>query len=157
MSSLDLAKNQVVNIKPLGGIARFTVLKLSDNAIEDIGPATQHPPQSMLLIERNKIADLSSLVAAAKADAEGKKNFAPFLRLYLSGNPLSDAAKNGQLAGAQDERRAGSRPVTAACVGDRPVASASGFALVLHRENQRTIHSTPLTSRLTTMQLVIGI
>jgi Leucine-rich repeat (LRR) protein len=98
LSSLDLAKNQVTDIKPLGGIARFSVLKLSDNAIEDITPATQHPPQSMLLVERNKIADLTPLVAAAKADAEGKKNFAPFLRLYLAGNPLSDAAKNDQTA-----------------------------------------------------------
>jgi internalin A len=97
LSSLDLAKNKIVNIKPLAGIARCSVLKLSDNAIEDIAPATQHPPQSMLIIERNKIADLAALVAAAKADAEGKKNFAPFLRLYLAGNPLSEAAKNEQL------------------------------------------------------------
>jgi hypothetical protein len=73
-------------------------LKLSDNAIEDISPATQHPPQSMLLVERNKIADLAPLVAAAKADAEGRKQFAPFLRLYLAGNPLSEVAKNEQLA-----------------------------------------------------------
>lgn len=98
LSSLDLAKNKIVNIKPLGVIARFSVLKLSDNAIEDIGPATQHPPQSMLLVEGNKIADLAPLVAAAKADAEGRKQFAPFLRLYLAGNPLSEAAKNEQLA-----------------------------------------------------------
>ena len=74
------------------------MLKLSDNAIEDITPATQHPPQSMLLVERNKIVDLAPLVTAAKADADGKKNFAPFLRLYLDGNPLTDAAKNDQLA-----------------------------------------------------------
>ena len=47
---------------------------------------------------RNKIADLAPLVAAAKADAEGKKTFAPFLRLYTAGNPLSDAAKNEQIA-----------------------------------------------------------
>jgi len=51
----------------------------------------------MLIIERNKIADLGALVSAAKADAEGRKTFAPFLRLYLAGNPLSDAAKNEQL------------------------------------------------------------
>src|SRR5262249_536663 len=98
LSSLDLAKNQIVDIKPLGGIARFSVLKLSDNAIEDIAPATQHPPQSMLLIERNKIADLAPMVAATEAHAEGKKNFPSFLRLYLEGNPLSDKAKGEQLA-----------------------------------------------------------
>ena len=37
------------------------------------------------------------VVAAAKADFEGEKRFAPFLRLYLEGNPLSDAARNEQI------------------------------------------------------------
>jgi hypothetical protein len=98
LSSLDLAKNKIVDITPLGNIPRLSVLKLSDNAIENIAPAMKHPPQSMLLVERNKIADLAPLVAAAKADSEGAKSFAPFLRLYLEGNPLSEAAKNEQLA-----------------------------------------------------------
>jgi hypothetical protein len=97
LSSLDLAKNKIVDIGPLANIPRLSVLKLSDNQIETIGPAAQHPPQSMLLLERNKIADLAPLVEAAKRDAAGPKTFAPFLRLYLEGNPLSDAAKNDQL------------------------------------------------------------
>ena len=33
----------------------------------------------------------------AKADAEGPKRMAPFLRLYLSDNPLSEAARTSQL------------------------------------------------------------
>jgi hypothetical protein len=82
----------------LCNITRLAVLKLSDNAIADISPAIKHPPQSVLLVERNKIADLAPLVSAAKADAEGPKTFAPFLRLYLEGNPLSEAAKTDQLA-----------------------------------------------------------
>jgi Leucine-rich repeat (LRR) protein len=98
LSSLDVAKNKVANIKPLANIPRLMVLKLSDNSIEDLSPAVAHPPQSMLLVERNKIADLAPLVNAAKADSEGRKDFAPFLRLYLAGNPLSDNAKNEQLA-----------------------------------------------------------
>jgi hypothetical protein len=36
-------------------------------------------------------------VAACKADAEGPKRFAPYLRLYLQGNPLSAAAKSTQI------------------------------------------------------------
>jgi hypothetical protein len=52
----------------------------------------------MLLVERNKIADLAPLASAAKSDAEGQKSFAPFLRLYLEGNPLSEKAKGEQLA-----------------------------------------------------------
>ena len=33
----------------------------------------------------------------AKKDNEGEKRFAPFWRIYLSGNPLSDAAKGAQV------------------------------------------------------------
>ena len=49
------------------------------------------------MIERNKIKDLKPLVDAAKADADGPKRFAPYLRLYMAGNPLSEAAKAKQL------------------------------------------------------------
>ncbi len=43
-----------------------------------------------------KVAELAAIWA--KADAEGQKRFAPYLVLYLKGNPLSDAAKTNQIA-----------------------------------------------------------
>ena len=49
------------------------------------------------MIQRNQIKDLKPLVDAAKADSGGPKRFAPYLRLYLSGNPLTDSAKSAQL------------------------------------------------------------
>jgi internalin A len=52
---------------------------------------------SLLLIERNQIKDLKPLVEAAKADSAGAKRFAPYLRLYLAGNPLPDSVKSAQL------------------------------------------------------------
>jgi len=45
------------------------------------------------MLEKNKITDLAPLVAWCKADAAGMKRFAPYLRLYLKGNALSDAGK----------------------------------------------------------------
>jgi hypothetical protein len=36
-------------------------------------------------------------VAAAKADAGGEKRWAPYLQLFLAGNPLSDVARKQQL------------------------------------------------------------
>ena len=36
-------------------------------------------------------------VEACQADAKGPMRFAPFLRLWLDGNPLSDEAKTKQL------------------------------------------------------------
>jgi internalin A len=98
LSSLDLAKNEVSNISPLSKLSGLSLLKLSDNRIEDISGLPKPMQIRMLLLERNKISDLASLVSAAKADAEGEKRFAPFLRLYLTGNPLSEVAQKDQLA-----------------------------------------------------------
>jgi Leucine-rich repeat (LRR) protein len=98
LSSLDLAKNEVSDIKPISNLGGLFTLKLSDNKIEDISPIPKKNNLKMLFLERNKITDLSPLVAAAQEDAAGEKRFAPFLRLYLEDNPLSDAAKNQQLA-----------------------------------------------------------
>jgi hypothetical protein len=97
LSSLDLAKNEVSDISPVSKLAGLMTLKLSDNKIEDISPIPKRNQLKMLFLERNKITDLSPLVAAAKDDAAGEKRFAPFLRLFLEGNPLSDDAKSQQL------------------------------------------------------------
>ncbi len=96
LSSLDLARNQVVDLKPLTNVGSLSLLKLSGNQIADIEPLARPLSLRMLLLENNKLTDLAPFVAAAKADADGDKRFAPFLRLYLTGNPLSDAAKTAQ-------------------------------------------------------------
>jgi Leucine-rich repeat (LRR) protein len=75
----------------------LSLLKLSGNQISDITPLARPLQVRMLLLENNKITDLASFVAAAWTDAAGEKRFAPFLRLYLTGNPLSDAAKSAQI------------------------------------------------------------
>jgi internalin A len=95
--SLHLAANQIADATPVGNLTGLSLLKLSDNPIENIAPLGNLNRIGMLLIERAKIADLAPLVASCQADAAGEKRFAPFLRLYLAGNPLSDAAKNEQL------------------------------------------------------------
>ncbi len=73
------------------------MLDLRDNQVEDISPLAKQTELSLLMIERNQIKDLKPLVDSAKADSAGPKRFAPYLRLYLSGNPLPDAAKSAQL------------------------------------------------------------
>ena len=52
----------------------------------------------MLFLQQNQVRDLTPLVEMAKTDADGPKRMAPFLRLYLEGNPLSDEAKSTQLS-----------------------------------------------------------
>jgi Leucine-rich repeat (LRR) protein len=97
LSSLDLAKNQISDIKGLKNADKLSLLKLTDNQISDLSPLSKPLSVRLLLLERNKITDLSPLLAAVKADAEGEKRFAPFLRLYIAENPLSDAAKTQQI------------------------------------------------------------
>ena len=106
LSSLDLAKNQVANVAPLAEVKGLMLLKLSDNPLSDLSPVAKAPPSSLLIVERTKIADLQGLVEAATADAAGPKRFAPFLRLYLAGNPLGEKAKGEQLSAL---RKAGVR------------------------------------------------
>ena len=79
-------------------MTKLSILELKENQIEDVTPLARQTELSMLFLEKNQIKDLTPLVTMAKADAEGPKRFAPYLRLYLAGNPLADAAKNAQVA-----------------------------------------------------------
>ena len=79
-------------------MTKITTLELKENQISDVTPLAKQTELSLLMLERNQITDLSPLMAAAKADGEGPKRFAPYLRLYVTGNPLSDAARTSQLA-----------------------------------------------------------
>ena len=95
--TLSVPKNQIKDVKALEKVTRLSVLDLRDNQVEDISPLAKQTELSLLMIERNQIKDLKPLVDSAKADSAGPKRFAPYLRLYLSGNPLPDAVKSAQL------------------------------------------------------------
>ncbi|HLJ95754.1 MAG TPA: leucine-rich repeat protein [Gemmataceae bacterium] len=98
LASLSLGHNQIQDISPLAKLTKITTLELKENQISDLTPLAKDSELSLLMLERNRITDLTPLVAAAKTDGEGPKRFAPYLRLYVSGNPLSDAARTSQLA-----------------------------------------------------------
>ena len=98
LASLSLGNNHIHDISPLAKLTAITTLELKDNQISDITPLMKESELSLLLLQNNKITDLMPLVNAVKADYEGSKRFAPYLRLYIAGNPLSDAARTSQLA-----------------------------------------------------------
>lgn len=98
LSSLSVGQNQIRDIGVLNKVTRLTTLDLKDNQITDLTPLMKQTELSLLMLDRNKISELKPLVTMAKADAEGAKRFAPYLRLYLAGNPLSQDAKTKQLA-----------------------------------------------------------
>jgi Leucine-rich repeat (LRR) protein len=97
LSSLSLPRNQIRDLGPLASVHKLMTIDLSDNEISDLTPLTKQTEVTLLMLERNKITDLTPLLTWAKADAEGPKRFAPYLRLYLGGNPLSEAARTEQL------------------------------------------------------------
>jgi hypothetical protein len=97
LSSLSLGKNHIKDIKALEKVNKVDTLELKENQIEDITPLAKLTEIRLLMIEKNKIKDLTPLVNSAKADSAGPMRFAPFLDLYLEGNPLSDDAKTKQL------------------------------------------------------------
>src|SRR5690606_8693228 len=97
LASLSLGKNQIQDAGPLAGLSKLTTVDLSDNQIQDITPLTKQSDLKLLLIQRNKIDDLMPLIDAAKADAEGPKLFAPYLRLHLEGNPLPESSRSSQM------------------------------------------------------------
>jgi Leucine-rich repeat (LRR) protein len=77
-------------------------MDLSDNPISDIEPLTKQTDLTLCMIRNAKVENLQPLLAWARADSESQKRFAPFLRLYLEGNPLSDAAKDEQIKALKD-------------------------------------------------------
>lgn len=97
LSSLDLAGNRIGDLTPISELKGLSLLKLSENELTDLSKLQIGGELKMLILDKNKIADLGPLVTAVEADAKGPMRVAPFLRLYLAGNPLGDAAKNVHL------------------------------------------------------------
>jgi Leucine-rich repeat (LRR) protein len=95
--SLYLDGNPLENIQALASLKNLERLDLRHTGISDLSPLAEHTEWRYLFLHGNKITDLSVLVAAAKRDFEGPKRFAPFWRLYVGDNPLSEAARTTQL------------------------------------------------------------
>lgn len=97
LASLYLGNNQIENIGPLAEVNRLMTLDLSGNPLADLSPLGKQTQVRILMAENCQIADLSPLVALCEADAKGERSLAPFLRLYLENNPLSQDAKDKQI------------------------------------------------------------
>ena len=96
--SLYLDGNQVAGLSPLGALKNLASLDLRRNKVKDLSPLAPLNSLHYLMLEGNAITDLTSLIAFCKKDADGEKRFAPYLMVYLTGNPLSAAAKKTQIA-----------------------------------------------------------
>lgn len=95
--SLYLNGNKITDIKPLANLKNLSSLDLRANGITDISPLAGGTEYRYLFLDNNKITDVAVLVNMAAKDAAAQKRFAPFWRIYLTGNPLSAAARKNQL------------------------------------------------------------
>jgi internalin A len=94
--TLYLAGNPVEDFAPVGQLKWLTSLDLRGCGVEKLDFLKPLTELNYVMLAENKISDLAPLVEMAQGDAQ--KRFAPFWRLYLYGNPLSEAAKNDQVA-----------------------------------------------------------
>ena len=72
-------------------------MDLSDNNISELAPFSSLTEIRYLILNNNQISNLEPLIAICKKDFTGEKAFSPYLRLYLSGNPLRPQAANEQI------------------------------------------------------------
>ncbi|MFO0064940.1 MAG: leucine-rich repeat domain-containing protein [Pirellulaceae bacterium] len=96
--TLYAARNPISDFAPVGQLKWLSSLDLQGCQIKDLSFLKPLTELRYLMLVDNQLADLGPLVEMCNADAQGDKRFAPFLKLYLHNNPLSDAAKNEQLA-----------------------------------------------------------
>ena len=101
LATLYVDGNQLTSLKGIGALSRLYSLSASGNAITDASPLDGLTGLYHLFLEKNKLTDLAPLLAILKKDNDGPKRFAPFINLYLAGNPLGSAAK-GQIAKMKD-------------------------------------------------------
>lgn len=85
--------NKLKVVRGLQNLKWLTSVSLSRNKITDVTPLTGFRAPTWILLEDNKIKDLTPLYSALTNDFAGPKNYAPFLNLHLTGNPLNRVSK----------------------------------------------------------------
>ncbi|MDA1049634.1 MAG: leucine-rich repeat domain-containing protein [Planctomycetota bacterium] len=95
--SLYADGNQIVDLKPIEGMDKLDTLFAGGNQVADLSPLKGHERWKFLSLENNKITDLGVLVETAAAANAKPDRSASFWQVFLTGNPLSDAAKSQQL------------------------------------------------------------
>jgi internalin A len=98
--SLYLDNNKVRSLEGIGRLRSLSSLSLSGNGIADLRPMERGPHLQFLFLENNKIEDLQPLVQWVKSDKE--RRFAPYLQVYLAGNPLSENSTSQGLAALRE-------------------------------------------------------
>ena len=95
LATLYVDQNNVASIAGINHLRSLYSLSLSGNQISDLAPLVGLSNIYNLFLENNQVKDLKPLVEMAQGDKA--QRFAPFLNVYLKGNPLSAKARGEQL------------------------------------------------------------
>lgn len=114
LNVLHLGRNRIQDIRPLVKLKTLWTLKLDNNRISDISPLrelqvdsldlghnqivnvsplTGQTRQTFTFLQGNRISDIRPLVEMARNDVADRQQFAPYWRVYLADNPLSDESR----------------------------------------------------------------
>ena len=93
MSSLYADNNPLTGVKGVGALGTLMTLSLNGTGVTDVSVLEGLNGLYYLFLEKNKIVEVKALHDMLKKDNDGPKRFAPFINIYLSGNPLSEGAK----------------------------------------------------------------
>jgi Leucine-rich repeat (LRR) protein len=96
--TLYAGKNPIKDFEAIGKLAWLESLDLHETDLKDLAFLVTLTELKRLTLAKNKIDDLANLVEMCEKDASGPRRFAPFLKLDLRDNPLSETAKTTQVA-----------------------------------------------------------
>lgn len=91
--ALYLDDNQVKDISVVAKLTKLERIGLLRNQVTDLAPLTASNYWKYIFVEGNQLAEIGPLVEMCRKDLAERKRFAPFVRIYLEENPLSDRGK----------------------------------------------------------------
>jgi len=96
--SLYGSKNPIKDFSVLASLPSVDTIHLNETGFQDLRVLTRLKQLKSLQLRGNQINDLEPLVQICKEDYEGKKRFAPYLKVNIQANPLSEAGHAEQIA-----------------------------------------------------------
>ncbi len=124
LHSLYLANNKVSDLSVLATLKNLVSLDLRRNEVVDVSPLKSLNRLRWTFLSENKVSDIEPLAIMASKDKN--KEFAPYWRLFLEGNPLADDSKEHLrvLEGAGVTVRLKSEPKSPAGPADETAAQS---------------------------------
>ncbi len=97
ITSLYAGNNPIDNYAAIGNLHWLSSLDLQNGNVKDLHFLMPLQQLRVVNLSHNKIEDLATLVEMCRADLEDRRRFAPYLRIYVQDNPLTEQTKSDQI------------------------------------------------------------